>query len=823
MLKKRRPLLAAFCIPVAVMLAAIVHNQIYPFGDRSFLRVDMYNQYMPFFTELHRKLREGGSLFFSWRAGLGANFVALYAYYLASPVNWLVGLCPKGHIIEFMTALIVGKIGLCGLTFAWYLKRHFETDSYAVTLFAVFYALSGFLSAYNWNIMWLDCIFLAPVVMLGLEGLARGENPVFYCISLGLSILTNYYMSIFVCIFAVLYFIVLILWLPLREKGKRILNFICYSILAGGLAGVVLIPGTLALRATRFDQANFPKNIKFYFNLLQMLARHCVNVSTEIRNSHWPNLYCGVAVLFLLPLYVCCRKISWREKAPRLLLLGFFYLGFSVNVLEFLWHGLNFPDSLPARQSFLYIFLVLTLCFEAFTQLREIPRSVYWAVAGGAMLFLPLCYRFARTDDFGVDSYLFTALYLGLYAFLLYWHGQGSLRKNVAVGLLLCLVITESAMNTIQTSVSTTGRSQYLDESRANGALLESLEGAESGFSRVEIARRMTKNDGMLAGFPTATFFSSTVSEAVSTWYRKLGMSSSKVFYSHDGATPFTSALLSVGYMLSDSPREAGDFYKLIAQGEGKYLYQACYTLPLGFVVESDLEERVKSWEGGPIDVQNALAWELGVRKPLFSPVEAVCEDGSATVCMEEAGYLYVFPDACSSKNITANVASGEKEYEKVYYPHVLDIGFCRAGEEVRLTQSGAKRNERNELKVSAWALDLDALREAIGLLSARPMEVTALSDTAVQAQVDAGEGGLLVTSIPAEAGWKVEVDGERTAIRPFGGAMIGVELPAGSHAITLSYSPPGLVAGAVVSAFSALALWVCQRGKARTRKRAAR
>ena len=60
--RKRRPLLAAFCIPTAIMLAVIVYKQIYPFGDRCFLRVDMYNQYMPFFTEFHRKLREGGSL-----------------------------------------------------------------------------------------------------------------------------------------------------------------------------------------------------------------------------------------------------------------------------------------------------------------------------------------------------------------------------------------------------------------------------------------------------------------------------------------------------------------------------------------------------------------------------------------------------------------------------------------------------------------------------------------------------------------------------------------------------------------------------------------
>lgn len=214
MRRKRRPLLAAFCIPAAIMLAAVIEKEIYPFGDRCFLRVDMYHQYVPFFMELHRKLREGGSLLFSWRAGLGANFPALYAYYLASPVNWLLILCPEDFIIEFMTALILVKTGLCGVSFAWYLKRHFGADGYDITLFSVFYALSGFMAAYNWNIMWLDCIYITPVIILGLEMLIYENRPFLYCISLAFSILTNYYISIMICIFLVLYGTALLLSPP---------------------------------------------------------------------------------------------------------------------------------------------------------------------------------------------------------------------------------------------------------------------------------------------------------------------------------------------------------------------------------------------------------------------------------------------------------------------------------------------------------------------------------------------------------------------------------------------------------------------------------
>lgn len=79
----------------------------------------MYHQYCPFFTEFLHKLRTGGSLQYSWNLGLGSDFVSLYAYYLASPLNFLIVLCPKHYVIEFMTILVLAKIALCGLTFSY--------------------------------------------------------------------------------------------------------------------------------------------------------------------------------------------------------------------------------------------------------------------------------------------------------------------------------------------------------------------------------------------------------------------------------------------------------------------------------------------------------------------------------------------------------------------------------------------------------------------------------------------------------------------------------------------------------------------------------
>ena len=81
-----------------------------------------------------------------------------------------------------------------GLTFSIYLRKAFGKEDPAALLFSTAYALSGYLAAYNWNVMWLDCLILLPLILLGAERLVREGKWVMYTVTLGLCILTNYYL-----------------------------------------------------------------------------------------------------------------------------------------------------------------------------------------------------------------------------------------------------------------------------------------------------------------------------------------------------------------------------------------------------------------------------------------------------------------------------------------------------------------------------------------------------------------------------------------------------------------------------------------------------
>ena len=179
--------------------------------------------------------------------------------------------------MEFQTYFMVLKIGLCGLTFTYYIRKHFQTESWIVLCFSLFYALSGFMAAYNWNVMWLDVIVLAPLVILGLERLVIEGKCKLYCIALGLSILSNYYLSIMLCIFLTLYFIVLLIAKnPTSENNSAPLAFPKLKSSSGRLS-------LLAARPVRRFSSIFPRHRSahkinnFYANaVLRFGLFHCL-------------------------------------------------------------------------------------------------------------------------------------------------------------------------------------------------------------------------------------------------------------------------------------------------------------------------------------------------------------------------------------------------------------------------------------------------------------------------------------------------------------------------------------------------------------------
>lgn len=804
-------LAAAWAIPTGIMLAIFFLKSIFPFGGRSFLYMDMYHQYMPFFSEFYDKMQEGNGLLYSWNVGIGSNFLALYVYYLACPLHFLGLLVPKAYIMEFLSYLVVCKVGLCGLTACLYLQRRFHTLSVSTVIFSCFYALSGFMAAYNWNIMWLDPVILLPLILLGLELLVKEGRYGLYCVTLALSIYTNYYLSIMICIFLVLYFLVLLF--TERCSFRAVGQFALFSLLAGGMAAVLLVPEVCAILVTDFGSSSFPQEVKTYFTVLEELARHCLCVPAERGLDHWPNIYCGVAVYLLIPLYAVNPGIPLKKRFAHLALVGFFLISFGTNVLDFLWHGFNYPDSLPGRQTFIYIFLILILCYDCFIHLRDLePKAILLSYLG-TVVFLLCCQQFVENEDITEDVWLISLVFVTLYAILLHLcrtrrEGQWPVRLVV---LALAAVVLETGINTYSTSVGTTSREAYLGQLENYESLYalareREIEAGNTGISRMEKFDRTTKNDGTLAGYPTASVFSSTLNSDVADLYERLGMRHSKVYYSFDGATPLISALLNVNYLYGDGGEDAqseeNGLYTLLEVRGQVALYACETTLPFGYVAPVGYEIP-EGYEGKPLRLQNEMVKQLGVSGQLFERADCQRVGEAVTLRAEADGYYYMELTGSGTKKI-AMTGALERDYSDLKIHSLLYVGYLKEGQTVTF-RNDDDSDETPEFNLEAYLMEEEVLEEALAVLSERHLEQVSYSSTYISGQLELTESGRLILSVPYEKGWTITVNGEVQEPELMGGCLMALDLEPGSYQITLTYVPYGLKQGIVLSVVSIL------------------
>ena len=796
--KINRLLAAAFFLPLILTVIVCIDHGVYPFGDRCLLQVDMYHQYCPFFTEFMEKLKSGESLLYSWTIGLGSDFVSLFAYYLASPFNWFIVLCPKGYVIEFMSVLLILRIALCGLTFAYYAKEHFKTEHPAIVVFATAYALSAFMAAYAWNVMWTDCLVLFPLILLGLERLVKERKSALYYITLSVAILSNYYISIMICIFLVLYFVILFLEC---QKGRieAFFRFAWYSLLAGATGAVLLIPEAIVLGESGSSGFSFPETMEWYFHIAAELGRSCIFVDTYTGRDHWPNIYSGVFVLLLIILYVCNRKITWKEKLPRLLLVMFFIISFANNMLDFIWHGLHFPDSLPGRQSFLFCFVVLLLCLETF--LKKEGNKVADLVCAVILDFAFLYYVYKMTDSEMVtrDSFLLTGVLILLYAVLMaIWYVGAVSVKKYALYAAAAAAVLELAVNFDVTGLDTVTRSSYTKNWKDYETVLKDAEekNPEVSFYRTEELERKTKNDAALSGYYSATQFSSLMNINVSHIYQDLGMEGGKNFYCINGATPLISSMLSLKYVIADNDREGGPLRTLVASSGETYLYENKYSLPLGYMVDDEVVENWDYKTGGGIQNQNELAELLGAENQMLTEIPSESAPGVSTIQVQEDGYIFASYYSIRTDNLTEEISDGRtKSFTKTSHGYILELGYAKAGDTIRITNT-----ENENVTITAWRLDTEALDTAYRMLLQQTMELTSVSDRKITGTINVTKPGNLVFSIAREDGWTAFIDGQIAEPETFAEAFLSFPLTEGCHTIELVYTTPGLKTGIIIS-----------------------
>ena len=658
----------AFLVPFGSLLLLRLFCTLVFDGEYSMLYSDQYHQYYPFFLEFRRALRSGDSLLYNWSVGMGVDYLGLVSYYLASPLNLLSVLLPDGLTLAYFSLLMPLKIGLASLFFFIFLKKTFEKEDFSTVLFGSFYGLCAWALGYQWNIMWLDTFALLPLVVLGTISLLRDKKFILYTVTLFLSVIINYYIGFFTCIFVLLVFICyqICSWKNVSTFFSDLLRIAVFTILAIGMTTILTLPALSALQSTQSSVNTFPTGFKLNIAetndwkgllvAMRQVAGQMNGGLVPTFKEGLPNLYCGILTNILAILFLLSKQVKLREKLCCIFLLLFFNVSFIIRQLDYIWHGFHFTNMIPYRFSFLYSFVMLYMAYRAWLGRNRFRlwQMITATVLGITLLLicrkLPDAFRLFNGEiqlynwaKYGITNLqiiaencgflFFTGIFLLLYCGAIFlgfrWKKYSNCknlrqkkaflrqmrkRRKLATHVLCIFMAAELAIHVMLFGLAFPGTdiSDYPSRKShtANAIRYMQEQEADTLFYRAETTHSQTLNDGALNGYHGVSTFTSSANVHVTNFMKALGYGAKDTWnrYCYEESSPVSNLFLNLKYLIErDGNTIDRRYFDDIYQSGYVHLLKNNAYLPLGFLVENQILNVDFKTHRNPFDIQNDL------------------------------------------------------------------------------------------------------------------------------------------------------------------------------------------------------------------------
>jgi len=860
----------AFLLPVFGMLVSMLVRGFEPFGDYSMLYSDMYHQYYPFFVDFRKALLSGDSLLYNWDIGMGLNYLGLVSYYLASPLNLLSVLVPEGWLLEFFSLLMPIKLGFAGMFFAVLLKKLFRRDDISITLFGCLYAYCAWALGYQWNIMWLDTFAMLPLVTLGMVALAREKKFMLYTLTLSLSILANYYIGLFVCIFIFFAFFCyeICCWGGIKKFIGDLFRIAVFSGIAIGLTAILSLPTLAALQTTQSGINSFPKNFdmnivsgetwKDFLDAMRQVAGRMNGGLEPTFKEGLPNLYCGVGTVIFAFLFLTCGRIHLRDKLCSVFLLLLFAASFIIRQLDYIWHGFHFPNMIPYRFSFLYSFVLLNMAYRAYLQRRHFKL---WQLITAGVLALGIMFCTNDLTDYIYWAYnsVFLLLYMAVLICSLrakaparsedtdwrrkYLYNCSQRRRIGSLGLAGVMAL-ELVLIIVNFNVHFPGTysANYPKGTDSAEAVIRYMHEREEGnpYFRAEVTHAQSLNDSALNGYSGISTFTSSANVKVTIFMQTLGAAARNTYnrYCYEEVSPVSSLFLNHKYLIErDDKVEENAYFDDLYHVDKVHLLENNAYLPLGFLVNSDIADVEFGSNKNTFAVQNELfsaatgiktdVWRMVVGKSLTvdgknvtvksqdSVGQVSYSTGTEEVDERLLTYTYNINQTglmCIYLNLPQRNAftvwkNGVELYSETHtLPQLLSVCDVVPGDKIEVKLT-CKSDENSHTTVRGSILNEELFREGYDILAGSTLSIRNFENTLVEGSIACNRDGLLYTSIPQDGNWSVSVDGEDTDIVLVGNAMIGVPVTQGEHDICFTYENKAFSLGSKVTVMLLLVL----------------
>lgn len=856
---EKKYLFFCFLFPALIMWIIYIAMEVYPFGNNSVLVLDLNGQYIYYFEELRELLHGNGSILYSFGRALGGEFLGIFAYYLASPFSFIVALFPKEMMTEALLVMFLLKTGLCGLTFGIYIDSARLRNRVPAVIFSTMYALTAYAVVMQHNTMWIDNLIFLPLIVLGIERLIKFGKIKLFAVSLTIALMSNFYIGYMTCIFTAVYFFYYYFshngvgddgmrkTNPMNESMhfiKSLGRIIIAAVVVVSISAAILLPAyySLSFGKNTFSDPSYDFTQKFDF--LDLISKFYIGSYDTVRPEGLPFVYCGMLTLIIAPLYFISKHITLREKIASGILLAFFVISFNGSTLDLIWHGMQRPNWLNYRYSFMFTFMILVFAYKAFEKIHETNFKNIIAVCSVISLILIILQKMEYENIPDFRCVWISLGFIGVYLIALHAVMKSSLPETamVVLTIIVCLEMFVAGIlnvTSLDDDVVYSSRTSYRTFIDRVLPVTEIINERDSSFFRMEKTVHRKTNDNLALGIRGLSNSTSTLNASTIKLLNNLGLSSKSHWSKYLGGTPVLDSLLGIKYLISEKNSVVFPLYdKMFTYNNDLTVYQNPYSLPIAYGVNSEVKDIDFSEVASPMYRMNRLVSAMlkgtdeteEIINEMFIPINIDntgyenCETSYTTghkkyyptvkgkttkiiftIHAPKDGLIYCyFPsDYQREVSLTLNGSDFDTYFGNETY-RILCLGEYKKGEEITLSM----KLEKDDLYIASeasyfYCIDEAAFAENMTALAECGFEIEQYTEDSFKGNISVKDGrNLIFTTIPYDKGWIVKVDGEKTETVKVLDSLMAFEASSGEHSVTIEYRPDAVKYGLLISAW---------------------
>ena len=850
----KRGYIVSFILTAVTFLLVLFSQHIIGGGNSNILRSDLFAQYVPYITNFWRCVRGESSFWYSFSNYLGQGNILNIAYYCINPFNVLL-LVDFWDIEVSVLILILLKISLSSALFEFFAEADLKCSKLYAVVASLFYGLSGYAVIIHYNIMWLDVIYMLPLLIHLIIKFIKKGNYLGLIFAYIYIFITNFYMSYIVGVFTALFYIVYTLYVhdyKLKGNIKKILiksaKFAGVVILAAGVCAIVLLStvGFLSCHVAEDNRAfeEIGLSLLDLFNSLFM-------GQMVTYNNVAPFMYCGLPVTVLAIFFFVSNKISIKEKISAGIIMVFYIASFFSKELYAFQHAFDYPNFYACRFSFIVIFMMVSLAAIAAERLTKDDFSFFKKYAIIAIIFYSFMIGYqAKTLSTGTandqNGLLINAAFLAAWLitlfFVLY---KDSRTKKIFKAIIIGLTLLEVGVNgylcfskmDMPNLKDNEFNGWYYSEKEA----IEDIKANDDSFYRVYVNNEWGINAATIFGYNSTISFSSSDNYELRKALSALGSATTNRALQAHSLVPGFDNLFGVKYYIGLPDIEDYDVNTYTKDNHAAAtVSQNDMALSLGYMVREDILDY--QLETNCFNNIERLCNDMtGLDKDIYSSIPNMNVETINLGYFENAGGIVYYPQA-SAAEVAAMQFTVSGNYPNAYaYYYMFDpgafgnsplvtcveVGYMDA---TYMTMGGAYKCEylpdydvyrtgivcEGDISMNGRIDGLyfasyneDEFVDVFNELSKNQLEIYENTGDRITGRVTAtADKNVLFTSIPYDPEWIVYVDGAPATIyRVVGDAFISLKLEPGEHDVTFVYVEKYSMYGAIASFVSIVIL----------------